>query len=90
MPLTFTAQTQMLFESYNEYPFHVAVYVYGLVRSSGPTPSLLILVIINGCQAISTIGSSSRESWLTVIGDQWPLFVEIVFLTSNVIFNLSL
>ena len=70
MPLIFTAQTQMLFESYNGYPFHVAVYLYDLVHDSGPNPPLLNLVIINGYQAISIVGSLSNRSLLTVIDGQ--------------------
>ena len=39
MPLMLTIQTQMLFESYYEYPFHVSVYRFDLVHGSGQVTS---------------------------------------------------
>ena len=65
-----TIQTQMLFKSDNEYPFHIAVDVYDFNHGFVPSPPLVISVIMNGCQAISTIGSPSSKRLLTVIDGQ--------------------
>ena len=70
MPLMLTIQTQMLLKSDNEYPFHIAVDVYDFNQGFGPSPPLVISVIMNACQAISTIGSPSSKRLLTVIDSQ--------------------